>query len=205
MSLPNASHYLTCTAAELDFERRMPEVYRACQDRRANGALWDDTYPLKLLELDHILKIHKPKSIVEIGSGATSLVLQANCDSVVSIEDQDWGGTATRVVEGNRVWFSETVDLVCEPPDLLYVDGPNSKSGDPDKPLLSMDAANLIAAGVCPKHILFDMRHASVVETMRQAGGRYGIFASPAVAHMLGMPWYLAPLKIHSLLSRRGS
>ncbi len=192
-----AAHNIACEAAALEFPLLMPEVYAACQSRIASGALWDGMYPLKLLELRCLLQTYKPQTVVEIGSGATTLVLREHCPSVVSIEDKDWGGTATRVVDGEFVRFAETLELVKQPPDFLYVDGPNSRHK-----LISTDAADLIAAGVLPRFIAFDLRHESVQHTMKAAAGKYAFVPSQLVAPSAGLPWFTASLKIHSLLVR---
>lgn len=196
------AHDLACQAAAVDFPVLMPEVAEACRQRVANGSLWDAMYPLKLLELDLMLRRLKPRTCVEIGSGATSLVIRKLVKDHAFIDERPWG-TATRIVAGNHVRYAETLEHVAEAPDLLYVDGPDSRSGDIEHPLVSMDAADLILAGVLPRFILFDLRHESVRQALKAAPGRYLISANPFVAQMLGMPWYQAELKIHTLLVRR--
>lgn len=192
-----AAHKIACEAAGLAFHDEMPDIAQACEERVAAGSLWDEMYPLKLLELRSLLKTYRPRNVVEIGSGATTLVLKAFCQNVVSIEDRDWGGTATRVVDGKLVRFAETLEIVKAPPDFLYVDGPNS-----DGDLVSADAADLIAAGVLPRVIAFDMRHSSVQHTVREAGKRYALVPSQLISESAGVPWYVASLKIHSVLVR---
>lgn len=166
------------------------------------GALWDDTYPLKLLELRSLLQTYRPQTVVEIGSGATTLVLREHCQNVVSIEDKEWGGTATRVVDGDLVRFAETVSMVKQAPDLLYVDGPNSRTGEKGQAYTSADAADLIQSGILPRVIAFDLRHGSVQHTIQAAGKRYVLVPSHLIAESAGIPWFTASLKIHSLLVR---
>lgn len=186
------------------FAERLPEVYAFCMARRKAGGLWTPDYAVKLLELDRIVSRVQPKTVLEIGSGATSLILK-KAPHYACVEDVNWGGTATRIRTGDRVRFDRTAaaaaSLLVEGGslDLLYVDGPNSDSGVEGKPLICTDARDLVEQGIFPKSILFDLRVNSVKEVapVLFGAGYKAELSGWSEAALDGM-WFLAPLRQHT-------
>lgn len=196
------SEYVNAAAKSV-FASSLPDVAEFVSARQKAGGLGDNTYPVKLLELAYILQQVQPKTVLEIGSGATSLLL-CKAHRYACLEEKQWGGTAERLLENGRVCYRQTIPAAISllvdggSLDLLYVDGPNNENPE-GLQYICTDARDLVEKGICPRHILVDLRCTSVKDmwpVLKEAGYR----ASPSTwtAHLFGRPWFIAPLKQHT-------
>ncbi len=215
-----------CDAANADLPRVLPKVAEFLDARKKAGGLSQGYNAYRLLELYDWLLANRPKTIVELGSGATTLVFAtyaaAHDAKVVSLEqdiqlaiglgeympgDQ---GAAVTIHEAPRVdeWRDgfETCrygfDYLKLPADidLLYLDGPNNRS--PHGPLPCTDAA-LIAGCRNVRHILVDVRRASVTWFQSTPIGSEYVAEHGAGMPVNDRPWYLYSSRHHTSLRRR--
>ena len=78
-----------CLGAMGALPKVLPSVWEYCQKHRAAGRMWQDFYPLKLLELWDILQTEKPSTILELGSGCTTAVFAEYCNRQYN-EETTW-------------------------------------------------------------------------------------------------------------------
>jgi predicted O-methyltransferase YrrM len=190
-----------------DLLARKPELKKHFPDHRY----------LQLVELQHWCRNNQPQTIVELGSGFTTLVLSAYAAEfrgkrlITVEEDEGWLEAVKKdVPEWATVeWFStprvvenETVRYAELPRpgeiDLLYVDGPNGEYMG--KSRACMDAIRLVESGVKVNNVLFDQRNFSVAEFKAKVTG-YGF--EPGASVELSTPVYLRPFRHHSWFWRK--
>ncbi len=137
----------------------------------------------KMLSLSQLCRELQPKTILEIGSGASTPIFASyaanNNASIISIEEhQEWLATSQELVkrfgDSGAVQFqisktAWTMDgespevRYCDVPkqdyDLIFVDGPTLQNNGTDlkKTAICMDALDFAAEGYV-KHIVVDMR-----------------------------------------------
>ena len=190
-----------------DLLQRKPELKRHFPDHRY----------LQVLELQQWCRNNQPNTIVELGSGFTTLVMAAYAAEfrgkrLITVEEDDgWRDAVKKDLPdwANVEWFSsprvvenETVRYAELPRpdeiDLLYVDGPNGEYLG--KSRVCMDAIRLIESGVKVNNVLFDQRNISVQAFKTRIEG-YGFESGASMES--GTPIYLRPFRHHSWFWRK--
>lgn len=221
------AHYnARCTAAAAAIETEMPIVAAFLKKRSAEGGLSQHYNPLRLLELRDWLLRHVPKTIVELGTGATTLVfaeyakdhgativsLEENIQHARKLQDEGWlpdeWGNCVTVYEAHRAEESYGGQLSCRynfdylklPAgiDLLYVDGPNNSTPS-GKPLVCLDAIK-IAGCRDVRALLFDIRVSSVRAFQKSAIGLE--YVADYGASMCPTPWYAGSGRHHTQFTK---
>lgn len=204
--------HLACRDAHEDLAGVLPEVAEYVAAQAKNG-LWHPCYAFKLLELHRTLEQVRPKSILEIGCGATTSVFaryaKESGATVVSVDGEPkyidqcrerlgeladyvtfkhWPASET----GECLWCLQSTPSV----DLLYVDGPANPNGR-----ICADAALLVECGSLPGLVLFDYR----IETARDFAKRFSDLYRIEMACFAAKDtaWYLSGLRHHTFAWRR--
>ena len=204
--------------ADRDLAVRLPAVV-ATRQRDPNWRnYWPGHRSLQLIELHEFCLQTMPKMILELGTGYTTFVMARYAvefkAKLVSVEENmDWlqNHVAGMLPQWNTVsfWGSpvitdngtrryETMPSDLPEIDLLYVDGPNCDYMG--KSLTGSDAVKLVQSGVRPKHILFDMRHASVDLFRSEVDGYCW---EPGMSYEIARASYLRGTKHHSWFWRK--
>lgn len=202
-ALAETAAHAAYEAAAAVFPKLLPDCHAFVEARKQAGGLGDITYPAKLIELAYWLTENQPKTVLEIGSGATSIILR-KAPRYACLEEKQWGGTAERVLEDGRVRYRQTipaaVSMLVEGGslDLLYVDGPANSNPDGGQ-YICTDARDLVEHQIRPKNILVDLRCTSVADmwpVLKQAG--YKAHPSPWTAQTFGLPWLCKKFWVHT-------
>lgn len=193
----------------------LPSVWEYCRKSNKDGGLWDDCYPLKLLELWHWLEALKPHKAVELGAGCTTSVFAEYCRrsgaEFVSYEENLEHADKVKARIGREIDI-RVVPSVFEGEEchydnplfwahgnvFLYVDGPSNRM--PDGTLAVCTDACRIFMG--PATVLFDVRVSSARHFAKYQGNDYhidwGIHADN------DGPWYLNAVRHHTVARRNG-
>lgn len=203
-----------CQQAEAELARELPRM----QDLRIrlskeNGSFqWRGEYAYKLIELHEWCLKQQPRTILELGSGYTTVVLshyacEFGARLVTVEEDANW---LKQVLSWIPEWEQQRVHIAAtvrenggiryrslpelEGIDLLYVDGPSVIG----PPTACLDAVEL-AQRTRVSNVFFDIRHISV-DAFRDVPG-YGF--EPGGSYEWACPEYLRPRRHHSWFWRK--
>jgi SAM-dependent methyltransferase len=208
--LRNLLHKRNVKRAHSRHRRRHVDEYRK-YDRivhtfRSSGGLKHDFQAYKLYQLSNLLKQEKPKSILELGSGTSTVIF---LDYI-----REEGGACLTSVDESRYWLDNTKKLagICEDEkaieliyaarihniqvqpketrydyrfdrsfDFVLIDGPTLMvDGIRDKSTVNTDIFD-IAKHELPSVIAVDMRKATVEAIMKRAGNYYDIYLSDLI------------------------
>lgn len=212
----NEKYQEACACAERDLPRNMPAL---CAIAKATKCQWYSFYAYKLTELHDWCLANQPRTILELGSGWTTLIMARYAaefsSRLVTVEESkewretgplsllpDWARVewhmSPRVIENKMVRYASLPQL--DSIDLLYVDGPSSDClGGSEH--AGADAVRLVESGVAVKHMLVDIRNATVDYIRDSVGDRYGF--EPGGTYKWSKPWYLRPMRHHSWFWRK--
>jgi hypothetical protein len=138
----------------------------------------------RLLDLAVLLRRYRPRHIVEMGSGLSTVVFARYAAktgaSLASFEESpDWIAItrralaaagcsgpapvlARRVEEGDTCYFDRPVPVTC---DFLYIDAPSAALAD-GAPAACVDTLRAWEGGAFPKTVVIDSRHHSVARLL---------------------------------------
>ena len=194
---------------------RMPAIALFAHKWLQSGHTAHACFAWKLMELSGWLQVHKPKTIVELGSGLTTAVFcnyfkaneygELNSDCRFISVEEDLGQIVymranlpmpyVEFVHAERIDFKLGGVEACrynlklpiaDKIDLLYVDGPNCTI-DGKTHRLGVDAAAFAEQASKPRSIMFDMRFAAMQYFSIDCDWKkhYDCLASAAVAAKL--------------------
>lgn len=176
----------------------------------------------RIFDLIYLLRRHRPRSIVELGSGFTTAAFaryarRAGATFISIDENPDWVNSATlpalseagindffpliaerKESEAGR-WYDTTIPADT---DFLYVDGPSSRN----KTVASfacLDALNTLDAGATPNLIVFDGRTPTILTVLQSKHGeRYSWSFQEKFRHQSGLD---VPVRLghHTVAKRR--
>ena len=203
-----------CQAAENDLSKELPQIHtlRHLIALEHGSCQWRGEYAYKLIELQEWCLKQQPRTILELGSGYTTVVLSRYARDfgarlVTVEEDQNW---LSKVQGWIPEWYRQEVYIsasvrenggirYCSLPDLdgidlLYVDGPSVVG----PPTACLDAV-VLAQRTRVANLLYDMRHISV-DAFRDVPG-YGF--EPGGSYEWSCPEYLRARRHHSWFWRK--
>lgn len=206
------NYHLKCLDARESLRTMLPRAYEYTIDTRVH-----ESTHFKLIELWCELLRERPRTILEIGCGATTCVFAMYAKeygaTVHSTEDKEEYLTKCRNKLGDLNEFvsikhvplyseseishfppGATYTINGKAPDWLYIDGPACK---PDQ--VCADAQNLVAGGTLPKTILFDFRFTSVVDFVDRFNDLYSVDIGCAASKL---EWFHQHYH-HSVMRRR--
>lgn len=224
-----------CAQAKNELRTYLPTVYAALERQRQAGGLSHDYSEFKLLELALWLERNQPKTIIELGSGATSAVFgnyaaRTPGVRVLSVDESpDYSSRARGYLDpvaAAAVEFQHVERVVEEragvevcryrehfldsfagaPIDLVYVDGPSNRSPrDPTRLIPCVDSVRMLEMGHSVGHFLFDYRLSSVAYLCADPCGLAYDRHLHHLAIPAGEPWVIGPVRHHSWFQRRGT
>lgn len=163
---------------------------------RSSGGLSHQFQAYKLWSLSKLLEKHKPKSILEFGSGSSTLVFaeyaKKNNAKVLSIDESEkWAANTLKLIGDQN---PKCVDVVARPRNFLPEKKPKEIKYDVeikenfdfvlvDGPSLSVDGtkhkdainSNVFELPELPKVIVVDVRKATAHEIAKKYGAHYNI------------------------------
>ena len=187
----NRRYVMACEQARHKLPLLLPRVAATLQAQRSEGGLSHAFSELKLIELAEFLWQFRPRTVLELGGGATTAVLAEYVHffpevQVVSVDESAGYQAATRrrisptlqdnltyihcprreAIDGDgvRVCFYDSVWQKMLPDrsvDFVYVDGPSSDDGSGGK-LPCSDVVRLKDEGWQIGNVVFDVRIQSV-------------------------------------------
>ena len=226
-------HYqAACRQAAIDLPDLLPKVgeFLAKRDSKLVGTpTMYNSY--RLVELHYWLERHKPRTIVELGSGATTLVFVEYAAhsgaTILAFEEQleyvqalgeylEPKGAANlkafivpRVVECRngeqtcRYDFEWVNGDVPQTIDLLYVDGPDNRDPEGGASFAGSDPVRLAGCRVV-RNLLVDIRLSTIRAFLASPiGQEYNCEPGAQLAAKSGLPWYATPVRHHSWLRKK--
>ena len=171
------------------------EIDEIVGDFRENGGLKHSFQSYKLLALKNFLKENNIRSVLEFGSGTSSVIFSNWIRSVsgdyVSIdEDAKWAENTKSLIkyngeenikvinipkvlkESSGLKESKYEDTIQGDYDLVFIDGPSliDSNGNKDKDLVN---TNIFDLNKLPKFILVDIRKKTCDEINKRLGSKY--------------------------------
>lgn len=186
--------------------------------------MWQDFYPLKLLELWQILQERCPRTILELGSGCTTSVFAEYCKVHGKDEIDFWTVDESASFQASVLTdiASQHVRSAVLPPEklrfgnpecdciaydgldrlvknglgFLYVDGPANNE------VPCADAAMMMDASEMPMTVMFDIRRTAVA-LVKANGHWFAYHWSLSCWQEKDVPWYLSAVRHHTVARRR--
>ena len=192
----------------------LPRVWEYCKQHVAAGRTWHWCYPIKLLELWDILNREQPSSIIELGSGCTTLVFAEYCDqrgiNFVSVdESEEWQSVIRQSIPSRAVewrvhkpqWVLGRSAVCYRNLDVsqafVYVDGPSNRVDNGCA--ICIDVLDGMKRGTIDT-VMFDIRR-ETVRFMAEETNKYNwdlsVWSAPDI------PWYLSSFRHHTVARRR--
>lgn len=187
-------------------QRSYPEEFRLAEsvlrEFHNQSELRQYTQPYKLVSLMHILQAEKPESILELGTGSSSVVFAQYAtkfgkDLTCVDESEDWLENTKHMVRkfasDNGIEFlrvDKMADCSSDPPsfryastfdrfyDLLFIDGPSLEWNGADYKQAVCTDVFQIPADKLPRLILVDIRQPTVQAIQQTLADHFDCFVS---------------------------
>ena len=181
------------------------DINRILVQHHNNGGLNNPIQPYKLWSLQRLLEQHKPKSVIEFGSGLSTYILSEYAKKtgarILSLDEEErWAENARQLIKNPSVEViarPRVLHLDRNPPEIKYdfqttesfdmalIDGPNGKVNGKRTPSIYLNAFDLPEL---PKVILVDGRTETAQYIAKMA--QYEAHLSDFMSSKIKLPGY---------------